>query len=191
MGTTLETARRHRVRLSFLFTVSAAVGIGACERESGPTAEPPPQADESPIDFPPAVQADDPAVNQFVRRITETCVEGDYEGFRLLWSIRADPFPRQEFERGWKALKKVRVLALQKMKTLEGEYLYCIHTRVELDESVSEPAREVVLLIVRENDRWCLAKAPAHVRKEVLGIEEPGSAGDNTPDEGAPPPPQP
>ena len=191
MGTMLETARRHRVRFPLVLAVSAAVGLGGCERESGQPAEPPPKADESPIDFPPAVQSDDPTVNQFVRQITETCVRGDYEEFRLLWSVREDPFPRQEFERGWKALEKVRVLAVQKRKTLEGQDLYYIHTRVELDDSVPEPARDVVLLIVRENDRWRLAKAPAHLRKKVLGVGEQGSTGENSPNDGAPSPRRP
>lgn len=162
----------------------AVGGGGACERESRPTTVMPPAAEESSIDFPPAVQSDDPEVNRFVRKITETCVGGDYENFRLLWSVHEAPFPRREFERGWKALKKVRVLALEKMKTPDGEYLYSIHARVELDESVPEPAREVVLLIVRENDQWRLAQAPAHHREKVLDTAAEENANANSPDHG-------
>ncbi len=181
MSTVAGPPRPFRIGLAFAVAVSAAVGIVACERESQPSAGPPAALTEkSPIDFPMEVQADDPAVNQFVRQITEICVEGDYERFRLLWAVREDPFPRREFERGWKALNKVRVIALQKMKTKTGEYLYYLHARVELDESVPEPEREVVLLIIKENDQWRLAKAPAHLIKQVLGTTDGGNANLNS-----------
>ena len=135
------------------------------------------------IDFPPSVQADDPAVNAFVREAIGTCVGGDYERFRLLWNVREDPFPRGEFERGWKAVRKVTVVAVQKMRNppeggaFEGKYLYYVHGRVELDASVPDPRREVLLLIVREGEQWRLARAPRYLRQQVLGEEngEPAS----------------
>lgn len=160
--------------------IATAAGLIGCERKTESANKPPEVATEvSLIDFPPEVQADDPAVNQFAREIIETCAGGDYERFRLLWTVKEDPFPRRQFERGWKALKKVRVLALQKMKTPQGEYLYYIHARVELDESMPEPTREVVLLMIKENDRWRLASAPAHLRKKVLGDAADGDADTN------------
>ncbi|MCK4657910.1 MAG: hypothetical protein KAV82_00170 [Phycisphaerae bacterium] len=147
-----------------------AAGIGACERKPQPPARlPPPVIDESLIDFPPEMHADDPVVNQFVGQVIETCVKGDYEKFRLLWTVREDPFPRQEFQRGWNALQKLRVLALQKMKTSKGQYLYSLHVRAEFDDTVPEPQKELVLLIVKEDDQWRLANAPAHHRKKILG----------------------
>lgn len=151
-----------------------AWGVGGCEREPG-SSEAVPAGGGLPestlIDFPPDVQVDDPSVNAFAREIIETCAGGDYERFRLLWTVKEEPFPRGQFERAWKALKKVRVLALQKMKTLEGEYLYYLHVRVLLDKSVPEPdrEREFVLMVVKENDRWRLASAPSHLRRKVLG----------------------
>ena len=176
---------------SFLaLAVLLALGTGACERQAQPSAKPAPPAPagQSLIDFPSEVHADDPAVNQFIRRVISTCAEGDYERFRLLWAVRETPFPRQEFERGWKALKKVRVAALQKMKHADGEYLYSLHVQVKLDESVPEPARDVVLLIVRENGQWRLARAPAHHRKRVLGITDDENANENSPGGGDVPP---
>ncbi|MFH0982906.1 MAG: hypothetical protein V2A79_15395 [Planctomycetota bacterium] len=167
--------------------VLSVVGTGACERRTEPAAQQPPAADPLPIDFPLEVRTNDPAVNQFVREIAATCVEGDYEKFRLLWSVRETPVPRQEFERGWKALKKVRILALQKMKTREGQYLYSLHARLELDESMPEPTREVVLLIVSEGDQWRLAQAPAHLRKKVLGLIDNGNVNENSADPSTPP----
>lgn len=157
--------------MEFVAVLLAALGIGACERDSQPAAEPSRAVTpDSPVSFPSEVQSDDPAVNEFVRKITHTCVDGDYEEFRLLWAVREDPFPRQEFERGRNALETIRIADLRKMKTLQGEYLYYIHARIELDDSVPKPARDVVLLIVQEDDRWRLARAPEHLRQKILGI---------------------
>jgi len=189
MSTLSNTWRRWWNRFPVALVLLPAVWIGACERESQPTAGPPPTVSaDSPIVFPPEVRSDDPAVNEFVRRISETCVEGDYEKFRLLWAVREDPFPRQEFERGRKALEKVRIADLQKMKTPKGEYLYYIHARIELDESLHEPARDVVMLIVKEDDRWRLARAPDYLRKKVLGTSDGDPGNQNALDSGSEPP---
>jgi hypothetical protein len=172
-----------RFGLQIVLVVSAALGIGGCERAPESSTPPPAVADTSPLDFSPQVQCADAAVNQFVRHVAEVCAGGDYEQFRLLWSVREDPYPRQEFERGWKALRKVRVLSLEKMKTREGQYLYALHAQVELDPAMPEPTRQVVLLIVQENDRWRLAKAPAHLRQKTLGHAKEGNGNANTPDD--------
>lgn len=164
----------------------AVAALGACEREpaaSSSSARPRSDADyrvAAEIDFPESVQADDPAVNDFVRQAIDTCVSGDYERFRLLWNVREDPFPRGEFERGWKAVRKVTVLDVQKLRNppqgaaYEGKYLYYLHGRVELDETVPEPVREVLLLVVQEGEHWRLAKAPKNLRERVLGRQDGG-----------------
>ena len=36
-----------------------------------------------------------------IAEVIETCASGDYEAFRLLWSARDDPFPRDQFHRAW------------------------------------------------------------------------------------------
>ncbi|MCP4590948.1 MAG: hypothetical protein GY842_09390 [bacterium] len=158
--------------------VAVVLLTGACAREAAPTGDAlPVEADPSPIDFPREVQADAPEVNRFVREVVETCAGGDYESFRLLWSVHENPFPRAEFERGWKALRKVRVLALDKYKTPEGEYLYSIHARVELDQELPDPVREVVLLVVQENGQWRLKTAPSYHQQRVLGAGDEEAAG--------------
>lgn len=158
------------------YVALATLVLGACERQ--PQAPIPPKASpsaKSVIEFPADVEADDPAVNAFVREVIGTCVTGDYERFRLLWNVHEDPFPRGEFERAWKAVRKVRIIVVQKMRNppeggaYEGTYLYYVHGRVELDPSVPEPNRDVLLLIIREGEQWRLARAPKNLRTRVLG----------------------
>jgi hypothetical protein len=171
---------------------TCALALASCEREPAPTSarpnKPTPQAAAaSVVEFPAEVQTDDPTVNEFVREAIGTCVSGDYERFRLLWNVREDPFPRGEFERGWKAVRKVTVLKVQKMRNppegaaYEGKYLYYVHGRVELDATMPEPTRDVLLLIIQEGERWRLARAPKNLRERVLGEQGEGAPGDAAP----------
>ena len=53
------------------------------------------------------------------RRLS-TCVNGDYETFRLLWNAKQEPLRRDEFEQGWQAVKTVRVRAIEKVVLTDG-----------------------------------------------------------------------
>lgn len=122
------------------------------------------------IDFPADLPPDDPAVTAFVRKVIDTCVAGDYNAFRLLWSIKEDPFPRDSFQRGWRAVRRVSVVRLQKFRRrVEGDIVYGLHAHVELDPAVPKPRRDVILLIVREDDHWRLRRAPSDLRRRYLG----------------------
>ena len=182
--------RRVGASVRLILALAGIVLAGGCERQPASAKRAPaPVAASALLDFPAALQCDNPEVNQFVRQMVDTCAGGDYEKFRLLWSVREQPFSRQDFERGWKSLKHVQVVALQRMKTREGQPLYSLHARVELDPSMPEPEREVVMLIVQENAQWRLARAPAHHRNKVLGIgDEAGSASQPAGSNGTPPP---
>ena len=141
-----------------LFVVCAA---GGCKRpdqtESG---GPAPESREALVDFPKSLQPDDDSVTAFIHRAIETCVTGDYDAFRRLWSAREDPLPSDAFERGWRSVQWVRILDVQKFRRkVEDDIVYGVHARIELDESVPKPQRERVLLIVQEAGQWRLAPA--------------------------------
>ncbi|UCG17181.1 MAG: hypothetical protein JSV19_03955 [Phycisphaerales bacterium] len=147
-----------------LFVVCAA---GGCKRpdqtESG---EPAPESRAAVVYFPESLQPDDASVTAFIHRAIETCVTGDYDAFRMLWSVREDPFPRDAFERGWRSVRRVRILGVQKFRRkVEDDIVYGVHARIELDESVPDPQRERVLLIVREAGEWRLARATERLHR--------------------------
>lgn len=141
-----------------LFAVCATPG---CKRpDQTEPGEPAPEGREAVVDFPKSLQPDDTSVTAFIHRSIDMCVTGDYNAFRLLWTAREDPFPRDAFERGWRSVQRVRILGVQKFRRkVEGDIVYGVHARIELDESVPEPQRERVLLIVQEADEWRLARA--------------------------------
>lgn len=126
--------------------------------------------------FPDAVRSDDRAVNALIGEAMRCCARGDYEGFRLLWSAKEEPLTRDEYEQGFKAVKKIEIRALQKVliadekasNPSEGETVYVSLADVDLDPdhraSKGESHREVVLLVRREEGKWRLAHAPKAVR---------------------------
>jgi hypothetical protein len=174
-------AVRRRKRSIAMLSGAVASGVAmvawtGCERSDAPTPAPtptpaPPVAESSVIvEFPDELQAKDASVAAFIREVIKTCVEGDYDQFRLLWSAKEDPFPRDAFERGWRAVRRVRIMDIQKFRRpVEDDLVFGVHAHVELDESVPERSPDVVLLIVKEAGRWRLAEAPPALRERFLG----------------------
>lgn len=129
--------------------------------------------------FPDELRVADSTVNEFVTKAMTTCAAGDYEAFRLLWSVREDPLPREEFEQGWQAVQTIKVRALEKVMLdadpnagrTEPETVYALLTEVSLDPTQKagqkEPQRNVVLMLAREHEQWRLAQAPKPMRDWV------------------------
>jgi len=129
--------------------------------------------------FPTELYVADATVNDFVAKAMTTCAAGEYEAFRLLWSVREDPLPREEFEQGWQAVETIKVRALEKVMLAadpsagrtEPETVYALLVEVSLDPAQkvgqTEPQRRVVLMLTREHEQWRLAQAPKPMRDWV------------------------
>ena len=128
--------------------------------------------------FPDELRVQDATVNDFVVRAMNTCGAGDYEPFRLLWSAREEPLPKDQFDEGWQAVQLIRIAGLRKAvvagaaeepgSSPAGEIVYIVLAEVQLDPEhpagKRQPQREVVLMLVRENDKWRMAQAPKPMR---------------------------
>jgi len=157
--------------------VVAGVLCGCGRREPVDEGRAVPAQRKAIVDFPADMQPDDPSVTAFIRNVIDTCVTGDYDAFRLLWSAREDPYPRDAFERGWRAVQRVTFVHVKKFRRrAEADIAYGVHAHVELDDSVSEPRREVVFLIIHEAGQWRLARPPAGLSEQLAGT--PGAASD-------------
>jgi hypothetical protein len=152
----MDQQQLRRVCLSVaLFWVAAS----ACRpsQEVEPPAEPPPPPEPQILDFPTELHAKDQTVNAFVRQVIETCASGDYDAFRMLWSARDDPFPRDQFHRAWQSVQQVKIVALQPVREpATKELAYAVKAHVELDPSVREPERDVTIVLIRESGHWRL-----------------------------------
>jgi len=129
--------------------------------------------------FPDELRVADETVNDFVAKAMSICAAGEYGAFRLLWSVRGDPLPREEFEQGWQAVQNIKVRALEKVMLdadpsagrAESESVYALLVDVSLDPEQragqKKPRREVVLMLIREHEQWRLAQAPKPMREWV------------------------
>ena len=136
--------------------------------------------------FPNEFHVDDDSVNAFVSRTMNTCAGGEYDAFRLLWSAREDPLPRDEFEEGWKAVQEIRVRALEPARLAadpdrgfpDPRTVYAVLADVTFDPTHraarGEPQRRVVLMLIREHDQWRLGRAPKSMRVWMTDKVEPG-----------------
>ena len=154
-----------------LAMLGAAI-IAGCGKEGmdQPSPQPSPTPDASRVVIPESVRADDPSVNDFIAQIIATCVAEDYEAFRLLWSAREKPISEKEFRRGWRATQSVTILnILKRRRREEGDIVYVVHGKMQLDPgaNIAAPQRELVLLLVKEQERWHIASAPRSVAKAL------------------------
>ena len=126
--------------------------------------------------FPDALRVEDESVNEFIERAMKTCAGGVYDDFRLLWSIQREPLSREEYEKGWQAIREIRVRALEQVKLAPDsddpggveQLVYALLARVDLDAArlpnEEQPHREVALMLLREHDQWRLAHGPKALR---------------------------
>lgn len=132
--------------------------------------------------FPDELRVTDSTVNEYVVKAMTTCAVGEYEAFRLLWSARETPLPREEFEQGWQAVQNIQVRALEQVlldadpsaDRTQPETVYALLIEVALDPAQKvgqkEPRRLVVLMLTREHEQWRLATAPKPMREWVKKI---------------------
>lgn len=167
-----------------------------CRREegpaqNGPTSDPGPPERVGVVVFPEDLLVEDASVNEFLRDAMTVCTTGDYDAFRLLWSARHEPLARDEFERGWQAVLEIRIRALEKVvlapdagsAPAKAQMVYATCANVRLDPNrlakEQEPRRQVVLMLVREHDKWRLAWAPKNVqawlKEKVLAASDSAS----------------
>lgn len=186
-------------RLSCMFATLCGILLlvsTACRRDEIPDApaDSPSVADADPLAtamiFPVELYVDDESVNTFVNRAMTVIANGEYEPFRLLWSVREEPLPQDEFEKGWQAVQEIRVRALQRLKVVDNQdpdaaglrtaYGVCVDVVLDPAEDAgqTEPRRQVVLMVVREHEGWRLARAPQKVRRWMTDKLTEGTGGE-------------
>jgi len=173
---------RRQPTSTLLLALVALTIIQACRRaedraddEINPKSEKP-AARQSVFVFPEELHVADKAVNEFLREAMTISTSGDYNAFRLLWSAREEPMPRDEFEHGWSAVQEIRIRAFEKAHLAAGpssngddpEAVYAFYAEVRLDPThlvgQRKPERQIILMLVREHDQWRLARAPQSMR---------------------------
>ncbi len=191
-----EPSYKKRRFLTLALTCLGSFGIGlpACQpngnsaENSQPTAiaviEPPPR---EVLIFPDELHVEDESLNEFVIAAMKTCVEGEYDAFRLIWSAREEPMQRGEFDKGWKAIEEIRILALEKVRLTPDkdqisqtpELVYALYANVKLNADLispqQKPEREAISMIVNEQGKWRMATAPKKMRSWLKKLVAPNN----------------
>jgi hypothetical protein len=149
--------------------------IPACRKDREHLPTPPESEAEAVLDFPAEIHVEDESVNEFIGQVISICTAGDYEAFRLMWSAKEEPFPRDDFHKAWRSVRRVKVLALRKVMDEEKNLMYVARANVELDPDIREPHREVIIMMVREDNQWRMRQPPKHVVQALFGKPAPTS----------------
>ena len=126
-------------------------------------------------------------VNDFVAKALTVCAEGDYEEYRLLWSLDHQPTNRKRFMQLRDAMEQVDVKTIRRlqfrlpdgsMKDLDTP-IYVLHAFVALKEEAKQRSqrlkdRDLILQIVRRNNAWCFIPAAKEVKTSLLAGDSGG-----------------
>lgn len=170
------------------------VCCGACDdRTADPEPDPmelltePIESTEKPPEliFPAAVRTEDASVNTFIDNLLSACAKGQYGLYRLAVASQYDPMAQRHFERAWHAVKQVEIRGVECIYTppaaeklaqrpdLREELrhpIYSVHATITLREGFDRPTRELVVLIVKENDEWKLGPpASPAIKHRMVG----------------------
>ena len=85
-------------RCALLCITAAAGGCDSNEDHQPATAIEQEAKAKNLLVFPDDLHTTDDSINQFVKRAMRTCAAGEYPPFRLLWSVREEPLPRDEYD---------------------------------------------------------------------------------------------
>jgi hypothetical protein len=166
----------------FIFNVLAALALSAllgCDRSEPPvptTAEqrdtiaPPPDEQRPMYTFAPGLREDYPAVCGFVKEFLETCLVGDYEGYRKLVSRSVNPESKERFQAIYYAIKSVVVETIEPLEVREvPSPAYSVIATVDFhpERKVSLRAgqnRDIAILVFQERGQWRMMPAPAELQ---------------------------
>lgn len=129
-----ESTARSTPKLIVLGLV--AFWAGACERADVANSPPLPTAAITPepearrprssklalpVSFPQELRVDDESVNAFVERALVGVAAGEYEPYRLLWSMKDEPLSRSDYERRWHGVTDIQLRALRRIILTTGK----------------------------------------------------------------------
>jgi hypothetical protein len=136
-----------------------------------------PEAPALVIDFPPRCRSRDTSLNTFIESTLKVAAQGDYDGFRQLFSMAYTPPSRQEFQRIWEAVEAIKVANVFGFAEVAGGqpapdkyFLHALVNRRQADRK-GRLKLDVVVLVFKETGQWRLGPAPKEVVDLILGAD--------------------
>ena len=165
--------------LRWLAVVTMAGGLCltlACDRGDSSKSKAPAERDLVP---PPAVRPEYtftnadreayPEIVAFLRHFLETCLAGDYAGYRELASRTREPESRERFEVVYHAIRVLRVESIEPVKmALLSDEVYLVTCDIELDPETKARLRrktnKIAILVLKEQGEWRVLPAPSKLQ---------------------------
>lgn len=140
-----------------------------------------PSASRPSYQFADGLQSRHPAVADFVTEFLNTCLAGDYSGYRSLVTKRRQPETKDRFQAIYYSIRKVTIDAIEQVQIpdLPGE-TYLVQATVTLDPesriAVRGQVRQIAILALAEDGEWRMAPAPAALQPgQALDAGEAGA----------------
>lgn len=120
--------------------------------------------------FPDQLKTDNVGANEFIRKALESCHTGDYDAFRQLFGVTAEPPEQEQFGHVWKGVQSIRVAGTYKDDRPDQPPEYYVHVVVQLrqPDRYDRKERQAVIWLFREGDEWRLAPAPSEIQGRIL-----------------------
>ena len=119
-----------------------------------------------------------PAPVAFVQQFLETCLAGDYAGYRLLSSRKREPESRERFTAIYHGIRSLHVDTIEPRNVPElSDQVYVVVCRVEFPPNSKVKLRRktdrVAILAFREEGEWRMLPAPAELqpRSDAAGSQ--------------------
>ncbi len=164
-------------------------GSGSTPSGSEKTTEPPAQpAQQLPVyDIANGLRAEHPEVAAFLDEFLNTCLVGDYAGYRRLVSRAYAPESRERFDAIYQATEAVTIESIELIDVPRiPPPVYLIISAVELDPQqqikLRETHREIAILVFKEGEAWRMAPAPPELQPK----DEPPATTTSAPTTSAP-----
>lgn len=155
---------------------SGGSGVGEEDSPAAPVA-PPPELPEH--RFAEGLAAEYPEVTAFLREFLQTCLNGDYLGYRRLVSRYETPVSRERFEAIYHAIRYVLVESIRPLagRTIEGEPVYLVVSQVEVDPESRVAVRHrdprLAILVFKEGGAWRMRPAPRELTESQPAASQP------------------
>lgn len=135
----------------------------ASEAESGYVPPPPVKPEYT---FADGLREKYPAPAAFVQQFLETCLAGDYAGYRLLSSRKREPESRERFTAIYHGIRSLHVEFIEPRDVPEvADQAYLVVCRVEFPPDSKVKLRrktdQVAILAFQEEGEWRMLPAPA------------------------------
>jgi hypothetical protein len=130
-----------------------------------------PPATKPEYQFEESLRDEYPEVVAFMQQFLETCLAGDYAGYRRLVSRQCNPESRDRFQAVLQAIAELRITSIEPLDSPQlSDQVYAVTSQVRFqpDSKVRLRRRHDALgiLVLKEQGQWRMMPAPAELQPD-------------------------